>query len=81
MGEGDIWLMAMVGSFLGWGKVLMVNFFLAPCLGSIIGVIVKYRTQKDLIPYGPFLVGGTMVTLFWGDKILGWYRQLWGGLF
>ena len=75
MGQGDIWLMAMAGSFLGWGKVLMVNLFLAPFLGSLIGVIVKYKTRKDLIPYGPFLVAGTIIALFWGDVIIHGYQS------
>src|SRR5206468_1860544 len=38
MGFGDVTLMAMVGSFLGWQAIVLV-FFLAPFFGLIVGLI------------------------------------------
>ena len=35
MGDGDIKLLAMIGAFLGWQKVILA-FFLAPFLGLIL---------------------------------------------
>ncbi|MBI2595862.1 prepilin peptidase, partial [Candidatus Daviesbacteria bacterium] len=28
------------------------------------------------IPFGPFLALGSVVVIFWGDKILNWYLSL-----
>ncbi|KPK96564.1 MAG: hypothetical protein AMJ95_13545 [Omnitrophica WOR_2 bacterium SM23_72] len=69
MGEGDIKLLAMIGAFLGWQKVLMV-FFLSPLLGAIIGIINLLVKKDHTIPYGPFLSLSTILVLFWADKIL-----------
>ena len=74
VGGGDLKLMAFVGAFIGVPKVLLVILFLAPLSGSLIGLILKARFGRDLIPYGPFLSLGTLVVLFWGDGILGWYK-------
>ena len=76
MGFGDVKLMAMVGSFIGWQKVLLVNLFLAPLIGSVIGVVAKFRYHRDLIPYGPFLAIGTLCAIFWGNQVIHWYQGL-----
>jgi leader peptidase (prepilin peptidase)/N-methyltransferase len=69
MGGGDVKLLAMVGSFLGW-KMALLTFFLAPAFGSVAGIIVKIRNGKDIIPYGPYLSLGAVVSMLWGNKIL-----------
>lgn len=70
MGLGDVKLMAMIGSFLGWQMSLFV-FFLAPFFGTVVGLWLKYVKKTDVIPYGPFLSLATFVVIFWGHKILG----------
>jgi leader peptidase (prepilin peptidase) / N-methyltransferase len=68
MGGGDVKLLAMIGSFMGW-QMALLTFFLAPFLGIVLGVI-NLATKKDhTIPYGPFLSVAALVTLFWGEKI------------
>ncbi len=54
MGFGDVTLLAMIGSFLGWQAAVMV-FFLAPfaALAVTLCVIVFHRESE--IPYGPYL--------------------------
>ena len=69
MGGGDVKLMAMVGAFLGW-KLALLAFFIAPFFGAIYGIIEKIRTKDSAIAYGPFLALGSMISLFWGDKII-----------
>jgi len=71
MGGGDIKLMAMIGAFLGW-KLAVVTFFLAPFFGMIYGIIEKIRTKDSAIAYGPFIVAGALLSLFYGDQILSW---------
>ncbi|MGQ0635362.1 MAG: prepilin peptidase [Planctomycetaceae bacterium] len=63
LGFGDVTLMAMIGSFLGWQPVLFV-FLLAPLCGLTIGVGAKVVTGRRAIPYGPFLCAAALLVLF-----------------
>jgi leader peptidase (prepilin peptidase)/N-methyltransferase len=76
MGGGDIKLMAMIGSFLGW-KLALFAFFLAPVFGSAVGIVLKVRDGRDVIPYGPYLSLAAVAAIFWGDRVL---RMLFYGL-
>ena len=69
MGGGDVKLLAMVGAFLGW-KSALLTFFIAPFFGAIFGIIEKIRTKDTAIAYGPFLVLGALISLFWSEKII-----------
>ncbi len=69
MGGGDVKLLAMVGAFLGW-KLAILAFFIAPFFGAVFGIIEKMRTKDNTIAYGPFLVLGALVSLFWGELII-----------
>ena len=69
MGGGDVKLLAMAGSILGW-KMVALTFFLAPLLALIPGVFVLLWKRSHVIPYGPFLSLGLAVSLFAGDRIL-----------
>lgn len=78
MGWGDVKLGFFLGLFLGWPNIL-VAMFLAFLLGSIIGVlliVVGEKKLKSQMPFGPFLVIGAFVALFWGQALIGWYWQL-----
>jgi leader peptidase (prepilin peptidase)/N-methyltransferase len=75
MGGGDIKLLAMIGAFLGWQSIF-VTLFVGSVIGSIIGVVVMLYEGADTklaIPFGPFLAGGALVYLFWGERILAFY--------
>ena len=83
MGLGDVKLMAMVGGFLGFWKTLGVILFLGPVLGSCVGLALIARKGYKAVrltpmPYGPMLVLGTFVALFWGDAMIGWYLRCFG---
>ncbi len=69
MGEGDIYLMAMIGSFLGW-KMMLLTFVISAFLGSILGTILGIRDGSETIPYGPFLAASAIISVFFGNKIL-----------
>ncbi len=75
MGGGDIKLLAMIGAFLGWQSVF-VTLMVASLIGSVIGVGLMLYQRADTklaIPFGPFLAGGALVSLFFGDRILAFY--------
>ena len=69
MGGGDIKLLAMAGSFLGW-KLVLVTFFIAPIVALIPGLLVLLLKRSHIIPYGPFLSIGLVVSLFAGNTLL-----------
>ena len=54
MGFGDVTLMAMIGTFLGWQSCLVI-FFLAPFYALGIGLLRLILHAEREIPYGPFL--------------------------
>ena len=77
MGGGDIKMMAMVGSFVGWKGVLL-TIFAGALLGTVIFVPLSLR-KKRLVPFGVFLAVGAAVTFVWGDAIIEWYRRFISG--
>lgn len=77
MGGGDIKLLAMLGAFLGWKAVLPI-VFISSLLGTLVGVpmmLAKGADGKLAIPFGPFLAGGAVIWLFWGELLVNWYLQ------
>ena len=65
MGLGDVTLMALIGSVLGWQAVLFV-FLFAPFCGIFVGLAVKAILNRPYVPYGPYLsVAAVIVMLAW----------------
>ena len=80
MGGGDIKYIAAVGALLGWKKVLLV-IFIGAFLGAIVGLAGmtgKKLNPLSKIPFGPFLAAGTLITFFFGDKIINLYLTAMG---
>lgn len=78
MGGGDIKLAAVIGLFLGWQQVITA-FFVASVIASAVSVtliVLKRKTRKDHIPFGPFLAAGALVSLLWARPLLSWYLGL-----
>ena len=73
MGGGDIKMMAMVGSFIGWKGVLL-TVFLGAVAGSVVFLPLSLK-RKRLVPFGVFLAVGAGVTFVAGDAIIQWYLQ------
>ncbi|GAB6274672.1 MAG: A24 family peptidase [Peptococcaceae bacterium] len=75
MGGGDIKLAGAAGLFLGWPQSLLA-LLLASFLGSIFGLtllIFRLKKRKDPLPFAPFLSGGIVLTVFFGQNLLKWY--------
>jgi len=77
MGGGDIKMMAMVGSFLGWQGVLL-TIFLGALAGTAIFLPLTLIGRKKLVPFGVFLAIGAAVTYVIGPAIIDWYRRYLG---
>lgn len=76
MGGGDIKMMAMVGSFVGWRGVLL-TIFGGALLGTIIFVPIAIR-RKKLVPFGVFLAAAAAGTFVFGDAVWEWYVGMLG---
>ncbi|MCK5412900.1 MAG: prepilin peptidase [Candidatus Pacebacteria bacterium] len=78
MGGGDAKLGFLMGLILGWPLVFLAIFF-ASVSGSIVGmalIIGKKKKIKSMIPFGPFLIFGTVLSIFYGEEIVRWYFDL-----
>lgn len=78
MGFGDVILMAMVGSFVGWQPVV-VAIFVAAFLALAVMLVTRVFAFNREIPFGPYLSLGTLVTLLswkWIWPIVAFYFSL-----
>jgi leader peptidase (prepilin peptidase)/N-methyltransferase len=75
MGGGDMKLGAMMGAFLGW-KLVLLAILLGVLAGGAVAIALLTtgsKGRKDPVPFGPFLALGTVLSLLWGNDLLGWY--------
>lgn len=79
MGQGDIDLLAFIGSclgFLGWWITLII----ASCLGTIIGLSLVGFKRTSLvgikIPFGPFLAVGAMTYVLFQNTLIQLYLNI-----
>lgn len=72
MGFGDVKLAFLMGILLGFPHIVLALYiaFLTGALVSIILVLGRTLTIKNTIPFGPFLVIGTVVSMLYGDRII-----------
>jgi leader peptidase (prepilin peptidase)/N-methyltransferase len=70
---GDLYLVAPMGLLLGWEGVLPA-IFVAALISAVasLGLLATRRVGlKSYIPFGPFLVAGTVITLLRDPRLLG----------
>ncbi|MFC7061644.1 prepilin peptidase [Halobacillus seohaensis] len=75
MGGGDMKLFAVIGLALGT-KLLLVTFFLASLIGAVVSITLLglgIITRKKPIPFGPFIVTGGILSLYYGPVLIKWY--------
>lgn len=79
MGLGDVKLAAAMGANLGLVGGL-VALFIGVAAGALVGILMKAskRLEGHAIPFGPYLIAGTVAALFYGPEILRWYLRLIG---
>lgn len=69
LGLGDVDFMGMVGVFLGIKAAVLV-FFIAPFIALLYSIFALIFKKSHLIPYLPYLSLATVITFFWGNKIV-----------
>jgi leader peptidase (prepilin peptidase)/N-methyltransferase len=78
MGGGDIKLLGMIGIFLGL-KYTILTIILAIYIGAIYGIVViiyskvKKKKYNAMIPFGPFISLGAIMSLLYGSNIIDFY--------
>lgn len=78
MGGGDMKLALVMGFLLGYPRVLVAHYS-AFILGGIIAIILLALKRKQFgqtVAFGPFLVIGTIIALFWGEAFIKTYFLL-----
>ncbi len=76
MGGGDIKLAAMLGTLVGWQKILLI-FMGSAVIGLVISLFmmtVSARLRKErVVPFGPFLALAALMAIAYGDRIIHFY--------
>ncbi len=78
MGYGDFKLLAALGAWLGW-QMLPLIILLSSLVGAVVGItlIVALKHGRNIpIPFGPYLAGGGLIALFWGQTLTQSYLRL-----
>ncbi len=77
IGGGDVKLGVVLGFVLSTALMSVLMLFIASILGVIASIIINRGFQKKAkIPFGPFLIVGTYITVLYGGGILDWYINL-----
>jgi prepilin signal peptidase PulO-like enzyme (type II secretory pathway) len=80
MGLGDVYLSAAMGFLLGWKEGLLA-LYIAFITGAIFGltlILLKNKKLKSKVAFGPFLVIGTIIMLFFSDNIFFIMKNIYG---
>ncbi len=80
MGGGDIKLVALMGLILGPSKtvVAMILAFNSAAIVGLVLIGLKRKKRADHIPFGPFLVAGTIAAMLYAQSLISWYLHLSG---
>ena len=75
LGEGDFYLALALAIIFGW-ELFVTNIVISYFLGAIMGIALlatKKADRKTAIPFGPFLILGAIITIFFGYEIMNLY--------
>jgi len=75
MGYGDFKLLGALGAWLGW-QMLPVIILLSSVVGATIGIlmiVIRGRDRNIPIPFGPYLAGAGVLTIFFGTTLVRMY--------
>jgi leader peptidase (prepilin peptidase) / N-methyltransferase len=75
LGMGDVKMSAFLGAWLG--VPVIIALFAGSLLALVPAVVILAMhgkaARKVGIPFAPFLAGGGVIALFWGDALIDWW--------
>jgi leader peptidase (prepilin peptidase) / N-methyltransferase len=74
MGYGDFKLLAALGAWFGW-QALPVIILLSSMVGAVVGIaliVFKGKDRQTAIPFGPYLAGAGLLSLYFGPSLGRW---------
>jgi prepilin signal peptidase PulO-like enzyme (type II secretory pathway) len=78
IGFGDVRLGLITGTLLASPSKSFLMIMLGSLLGTLFMLPALALGKKNLaskLPYGPFLIGATMIIVLFGENILNWYEH------
>lgn len=78
IGGGDVKLGWLLGLVAGTPGRAVLFIFIGSILGSLVSVplLAGGRMKRtSVIPFGPFLIAGLIITVLFGTDILNWYQR------
>ena len=75
MGYGDFKLLGAIGAWFGW-QMLPLAILASSAVGAVVGIsliVLRQQGRDTPIPFGPYLAGAGIITLFWGQAITAAY--------
>lgn len=77
LGMGDVTLATFIGLAVGFPSVMtaiVLGIFLGGLVSALL-LLTRRATLQTAIPYGPFLILGGLIAMFWGPAIVRWYLR------
>ena len=72
LGFGDVKLMGALGLYFGWANILSISV-MSFLIGAILGIfliVTRVKKKDEYIPFGPFIVIATFISIFIPFNIL-----------
>lgn len=78
VGFGDVKLGLALGLLLMDWQLALLTLLLANLIGTLIvlpGLVTRKLSRQTHVPFGPLLILGFFISLFWGSGIITWYTE------
>ncbi|GAA0127001.1 A24 family peptidase [Clostridium sp. ATCC 25772] len=78
MAIGDLEMYLLVPLYMGLKNSILV-LLLSIIIGGVFGIVlilIKKKTRKDYIPFGPYITIATLIAMLYGENIINWYLNL-----
>lgn len=75
IGGGDLKLFLGIGLFMGW-QLEILGLVIACIIGAGVELIFSKKLNRKIVPFGPYLVIGFTISLFFGPDLILWYLHL-----
>ncbi len=79
IGGGDVKLGFLLGLLVATPMLSFLMLFLASLLATVVAIplLVSKKIKRNAhIPFGPFLIASTIITVLYGQHLLDWYTNI-----